>query len=63
MTVNASHLVGISLAALLTMHVAPAAAQQAIVPELVSPVVGATPADSVRNGRQPRPQGREEVQR
>ena len=42
---------------------APAAAQQAIVPELVSPVVGATPADSVRNGRQPRPQGREEVQR
>ncbi len=42
---------------------APAAAQQAIVPELVSPVVGATPADSVRNGRQSRPQGREEVQR
>lgn len=39
------------------------AAQQALVPELVSPVVGATPAESVRNGRQPRPQGREEVQR
>jgi hypothetical protein len=39
------------------------AAQQAIVPELLSPAVDAVPVDAVRNGRQSRPQGREEVQR